>query len=72
MIELRLVPYESSIVFNLNSFLGWANYNEHDQRAAIPRAKIVAGGFCCNRNMAWMVFDLVVFLQKVLLHQIFW
>ena len=45
MIELRLVPHESSIVFNLNSFLGWATYNEHDQRAAISRTEIVQAFF---------------------------
>jgi hypothetical protein len=72
MIELRLVPHESSIVFNLNSFPGWATYNEHDQRTAISRLEIVVGVFCCNGSMAWMVFDLVVFLRKVLLHQMFW
>jgi len=72
MIELRLVPHESSIVFNLNSFLGWATYNEHDQRAAISRTQIVQASFCCDGSMAWMVFVLVVFLDRVLLHQMFW
>ena len=45
-IELRLVPHESSIVFNHNSFPGWATYNEHDQRAAKSRSEIVEGEFC--------------------------
>ncbi len=71
-IELRLVPHESSIVFNLISFLGWATYNEHDQRAANSRTVIVAGVFSAQEASAWMVFNLVVFHQKVLLHQMFW